>query len=255
MAVGGVDHDHVNLGIDQRFGAGKAGIAHSGGRRGAQAAGAVLGGVGVIDRLLNILDGDQSDAMEGIIDHQQLLDPARMEQATRLFLPGAERHGGEVLGGHQFAHRLQGVLGKAHIAVGENADQPAARIHHRNAADPVELHQRLRLAQRGIGVDGDRVDHHAALVALDRTHRSALRIDIEIAVQHADPAQLRHRDRHVGLGHGVHRRGQHRNTHADLAGQPGRGIGHARQDAAFRGAEQHVIEGQAERDIHVRHFP
>ena len=254
MAVRGVDHDHIDFGIHQRLGAGKAGIAHGGRRRHPQAAGRVLGGVRIIHRLLDILDGDEADAMEGIIHHQQLLDPAGVEQTARLFLTGAERHGGEVLGRHQLAHRLERVFGKAHVAVGENADQLAACVDHRNAADAVLQHQRLRFAQRRIGVDRDRVDHHAALVTLHRPHRRALGVDIEIAVEHADAAQLRHRNRHVRLGHGIHCRGQDRDIECNVAGQAGRGVRHARQDAAFRRAEQHIVKGQAERDIHERHF-
>ena len=86
VAVGGVDHDHVNLGIDQRFGAGKPGIAHGGRRRHTQAAGAVLGRVRVVHRLFDILDRDEADAAERIIDHQQLFDAASVKQAARFFL-------------------------------------------------------------------------------------------------------------------------------------------------------------------------
>ena len=41
----------------------------------------------------------------------------------------------------------------------------------------------------------------------------------QVAVKHADPAELRHGDRHVGFGHRVHRRGQDRDVERDFAGQ------------------------------------
>ena len=204
MAVGGVDDDHVNLGIDQGFGAGEAGIAHRGRRRHPEAPGGILGRVRVIHCLFNILDRDQPDAAKRIIDHQQFFDPASMEQTARFFLPGAERHGGKVFGRHQLTHGLRRVFGKAHIAVGQDTDQFAIAVGHGNAADPVQLHQRLRIAQRGIGADRDRVDHHPAFVPLDRAHGGALIGHFKIAVQHADAAQLRHCNRHIGFGHGIH---------------------------------------------------
>jgi hypothetical protein len=49
------------------------------------------------------------------------------------------------------------------------------------------------------------IHHHAALEALHRPHRRRLLLDRKVAVEDADAAQLRHHDRHVGLGHRVHR--------------------------------------------------
>ncbi len=206
VAVRGIDHDHVAFDIEQRLGAFEALVSHRGRGGDAKPARFVLGGIGEGHRLLDVLDGDQANAVKGIVHHQQLLDPALMQQAARIIAAGAEPDRGQVLVRHQFAHRLARIVGKANVAVGEDADQLAAGLDHRNAADPVVLHQRLRLAQRGIGRNGDRVDDHPALEALDRTHRGALLLDRKVAVKHADAAHLRHDNRHVRLGHGVHRR-------------------------------------------------
>ena len=74
-----------------------------------QATGAILGGLGIENGLLDILHRNQADAALRIIHHQQLLDPALVQQAARLVLrhPGADR--GEVLRRHQLAHRLAGT--------------------------------------------------------------------------------------------------------------------------------------------------
>ena len=177
-----------------------------------------------------------------------------MEQAPRLVLACAERHGGEVLGRHQFADRLPGVLREADVSVGEYAAEPPRGVGHRNPADAVGGHDRLRLAERSVGQNGDRIDHHAALVTLDRAHRGGLLIHLHIAVEHPDAAQLRHRDRHVRLGHGVHRGADHRDIEADRAGEPGGGVRHRRQDRALGRTQQHIVEGQAEGDVHCCHF-
>jgi hypothetical protein len=68
-------------------------------------------------------------------------------------------------------------------------------------------------------------------IALDRADRLDLLLDIEIAVEHAHSAELRHDDRHVGLGDGVHRRGEHRDVEREAARHEGAGVGHARQDS------------------------
>ena len=76
-----------------------------------------------------------------------------------------------------------------------------------------------RVGQRGVGKDGDRIDHHAALEALDLAHLLGLIGGLEIAVDDADPARLRHGDGEPRLGDGVHRRGDDRQVEADRAGE------------------------------------
>ncbi|MCY1175792.1 hypothetical protein D9M73_160450 [compost metagenome] len=165
-----------------------------------------------------------------------------MQQAPRLFLADARRNGGKVLVRHQFRHRLQRVFGKTHIAVGKNTDQFAIGLDHRDAADAVAQHQGLRFGQRRRGRDRDRVDHHTAFEALHRAHRSDLFVDFEIAVEHADAAQLRHDDRHVGFGDGVHRRGQDRNVERNAARHARGGVGLAGDDVRFGGHQQDIVE-------------
>jgi hypothetical protein len=132
---------------------------------------------------------------------------------------------------------------------------PTSRpLGDRNAGNPVPRHQLERVGQSLVGRHRDRVDHHAALEALDRPHRRRLLLDREIAVQHPHPAQLRHDDRHVGLGHRVHRRGQDRDAEPYLPGDPGAGIGLARQHRRFAGLQQHVVEGEAQADVHSSLF-
>ena len=191
--------------------------------------------------------------MEGIVHHQQLFNAALMQKPPRLVLVNPKRNRGEIFMRHQFAHRLGRIGGKAHIAVGENADKLATLFHHGNAADAIGRHERLRLTQRGIGIDGDGIDHHAAFKTLDRAHGGALFLDGEIAVEHANAAHLRHDNCHVSLGHRVHRRGDHRNVEVNAARQPGAGIGHAGHDIGFGRTQQNVIKGQAEWNIHGCH--
>ena len=60
------------------------------------------------------------------------------------------------------------------------------------------------------GENGDRIDHHAALEPLDLADFLGLVGGLEVAVDDADAAGLRHGDSEPGLGDGVHRRGHDR---------------------------------------------
>ena len=95
------------------------------------------------------------------------------------------------------------------------------------------------------GIDGDRVHHHARLVALDEAHLLGLGVRLEIAVDDAEAAVLRHGDRHLGLGHRVHGGGDDRQVEVDRLGQARRDVDVARQDLGAPGPQQHVVEGEA----------
>ena len=126
MAVRGVDHDDVDLGIDQQLGAAQPVLADAGRRGGAQAALLVLAGAGELVGLLDVLDGDQADAAIVVVDHQQLLDAALVQEPLGLVRAHAFAHRDQLLLGHQRAHRRGVVGGEADVAVGQDADELAA---------------------------------------------------------------------------------------------------------------------------------
>ena len=148
-----------------------------------------------------------------------------MQQPLCLVLADAFTHGHELVLGHQLGDPLARVFGKAHVAVGQNADQlagtVAAVLDHRNAGDVVLLAQRERVGKRRLRADGDRVDHHTRLEPFDLPHLCCLNFRIEIAMNHADAAGLRHGDRHLGFGHRIHGRGDNRNIERYLTSDLG----------------------------------
>ena len=219
MAMRRIDHDQVTFGIDQRFGPFESRVPGRRRCRHAQAARAVFGRVGIGDGFLDVLDRDQARAAEIGVDHEQLFDAPLVQQPLRFFLAYAFLDRRQILAGHQFADRLGRVFGKAHVAVGQDADELARRLDHGDPRNPVPRHQFARIGQRLIGPDRDRVDDHAAFKPLYCAHRVSLCLDGQIAVEHADPAQLRHDNRHVGFGHGVHRRRQYGDIERNAFGQ------------------------------------
>jgi len=136
---------------------------------------------------------------------------------------------------------------KADVAVGENADQLAGRILGRagddgNARKTVILHQRQRVRQHRVGADGQRIDHHAGFILLDLPDLRGLPFGIEIAVDDADAAGLRHRDRHARFGDRVHRGRDDRDVQRDRAGHMRADIGLRRQDIRETGFQKHIVE-------------
>ena len=137
VAVRGVDHDAIAAGVDQRFRASKAGIADGRRRRYPQPPFGILGGKRRGDRLFDVLDGDQPDAMIVLVDDQQFLDPALVKDPPRLGLGGADRHRRKIVPRHQLADRLARIFGEANVPIGQNSAQLARFLDDRDPADPV----------------------------------------------------------------------------------------------------------------------
>ena len=251
MAMGGIDHQEVDAGVDQALGALEARIADRGRRGGAEPALRVLGGVRVELRLLHVLDGDEADAAILIVDDDQLLDAVLVKQLLGLGLADRLAHRDQVLARHQLIDALLRVGGEADVAVGQDADQAAevvaasaAAVDDRDARDAVGLHQRQRVGKGGIRADHDRVHDHAALELLDLADLLGLLFRREVAVDDADAAGLRHGDGEAGLGHCVHGGGDDRQVELDLARDPRPEIGLAGQHLRVTRQQQHVVEGE-----------
>ena len=90
---------------------------------------------------------------------------------------------------------------------------------------PGRVHQVERLRQRRLGADRQRVNHHPGLELLDLADLRRLLRDGQVLVDDAEPAVLRHGDRHRRLGHRVHGGGEQGDAELDLARQPRAHIG------------------------------
>ena len=66
----GIDHDQIDTGLDQPFGALVTALADRGRRGDPQPSLRILAGQRMRDGLFHILDGDQSDAAILVVDHQ-----------------------------------------------------------------------------------------------------------------------------------------------------------------------------------------
>ena len=245
MAVRGVDDDYVGPGGDQRLGPLQPGRARAHRCSHAQPALLVLAGMREALRLVDVLDRDQADQTVGLVDDEQLLDPVLVQQLHGLAPAHPLAHGDQALGGHQLAHRPLAARHEADVAVGEDADQPAARtLDHRQARDLVPLHQVERRCQRRLGPHRHWIDHHPGLELLDLLHLAGLLLDAEVLVQDAEPAMLRHGDRHGRLGDRVHGGRDQGNAELDLASEPGTHVDLRRQNFGVARLQEHIVERQ-----------
>ena len=208
MAVGSINHHTINPRIHQMFGALKALIANACCGANAQAPFRVFASIGVARCLFHILHRHKPNTTPGFINHHQLFNAVLMEQPPRFILAHTFTHTHN-LARHQLIDWLARVIGKAHIAIGENANE-APRLTRRrwldngNARDGVIAHNTECFLKRSIRRDGDGVHHHAALKAFDAAHIFRLLGGCEIAMDNAHTAFLRHGNRHARLSHRVH---------------------------------------------------
>src|SRR5580658_8360800 len=101
MAMGGVDNDEIDTGIDQSFTACVAGFPHARSGGHSEPALLILTGVGVRNSLLDVFDSDEADsAIIGIDDHK-FLDTVLVQEALRLVLPDTLAHRDQSFLGHQ----------------------------------------------------------------------------------------------------------------------------------------------------------
>ncbi len=157
-------------------------------RAAAQPAERVLARVRILDRLLDVLDGDEPLQPEVLVDDEQLLDLVPVQDLARLVERRADRHGEERVLRHHLADRPLDVGLEAQVAVGQDADQPpflAAVLGDRHARDPVALHQVERFVDPVGGGERDRVDDHAALRPLHAIDLGRLLLDRQVLVDDA----------------------------------------------------------------------
>ncbi len=244
MAVGGVQHQHVDRSCDQ---GGRPGLevgAHAHRRCHPQPAEVVLGGVGVLDGLGDVLDGDEALELEVVVDDQQLLDLVLAQHLAGHLERGPDRHGDQVGRRHEVAYRAVEVGLEAQVAVGEDAEQQPVWGHDRHPADAVAAHELLGVVQGRVTTEGDRVDDHPRLGALHLADHLSLLLDRHLLVDDADAAVARHRDRHRRLGDRVHGRGDQRGVQRHPPGEARGQVDLAGQHGAVRRHQEHVVEGQ-----------
>ncbi len=239
-----VDDERVDAGVDQGLGASEVVAAGTDRRGHHQAAMMVLGRVRVGAALVDVLHGDEADQLPRLVDHGELLDPVLAHDLLRRVERSARRRRDQLVLGHRIGERAVELALELQVAVRDDPDERAGRVDDRHAADVEAAHEGHRLAQRGGRLQCDRITDHPALRPLHAVDFGGLPVDRHVLVEDTDAAGARHRDRHLGFGDGVHRRGDQRHLERDAAREAAGGADVLRVDEGVPRDEDHIVEGQ-----------
>ncbi len=245
MAVGRIEHQHVDLAPNEFGGALEIISRGTDACRAAQAALAVLRRVRVFQTLLDVLDRDEALQIVVLIDDEQLFDAVLMQDALCFIERRADGNRDQLVLGHARLDREIETRFEPQVAVGEDADEAAFLGGDRNAGDPEAAHHVERFGDPLVRLHRHRVDDHAAFRALHTVDFFRLAIDRHIAMDRADAALLRERNREVRFRHRVHGGGSDRNIQRDISRKPCPGVRIHRQHRRTRGHQQNVVKSEA----------
>ena len=218
-----IEAENVDLTFDQGGAAFGDIVGDTDPGRHPQPAELILAGVGVVVRLLDVLDGDQTLEIAFIVDHKELLDSVLVEEHLGLVECCTDRGSHQIVLGHKICNGTLKLGAKPQVTVGQNALELALDIDNRQTRNAEACHHIQRLAHRLPRLHRHRIDNHSGLRSLDSIDFFGVPLDGHVFVNNAETAVLGHRNCHVGLGHGVHcRRNDGQVEAGRVPGHPGR---------------------------------
>ena len=215
MAMGIVDDESVALGRDQGPGPVEPILSDADGGPDPEAAQAVLGRVGILDSLEDVLVGDHPLEVAGVVDDEEFLDLVLVKDLLGVGQRRPNRNRNQVLGHNFLDGQVEPAL-EPDVPVGQNADELVSLVRDREPRDALLAHDLQGLADLVLRPEGDGLDDHAALVALDLVDLLGLGLDGQVAVDDADPALLGDGDGHPRCRHRVHGRAEDGDVGRDL---------------------------------------
>ncbi len=167
MPVGGIHDQHIDARLDQRHRALPSVVEEPDRGADSQPSGLVLGRQRELLALGEVLHRDEPLQPTGRVDQRQLLDLVLGQQAEGHLLVHADLSGDQRHRGHHLGHRTGEVRLESQVAVGDDAYQQTAGVHHRKSGDPVLGAERVHLGKRSLRTGGHRMGNHARLGPFD----------------------------------------------------------------------------------------
>src|SRR5699024_8095491 len=222
--------------------------SHTNGTADNQASVRVLGGVGELLALDEVLDGDQAaQALVGV-DEGKFFHFVSAQQFESVIAGDIDSCGDQVLGGHDIADQSRTVAFETHVAVGDDTHEAALPVGDRYTGDPVTGAQAFHFGEGVLGATGDRVGDHACFGTFDVVDLGGLLLGGQVAVEHTRPTLASHRHGHPRLGDRVHGRRQQWNAQRDVAGQLRDGVDVPELNVGIGRNEEHIVVGQPRRE-------
>ncbi len=209
----------------------------------------ILRGVRVLDRFLNVFDGNQSLEAPLVVDHRELFNSVLVQNPGGFFQRDSRTAGYQLVAPrHHLANGPAVIALEPNVAVGQDPDQspiPADR-HSRNA---MRAHDLEGMREGRVRIDGHRVRDQAAFALLDLGHLGRLLFDRKVAVDEAEATLLGHGDGHACFRNRVHCRTDQRNVQSNVTAEARFYVGLTRKDARLPGNQKDVVEGQSYRQV------
>ena len=242
MTVRGIDNHDVHMCLHQLADTVQNVRCHTNACTCKQPALGILCAVGVLDLLLNILDGDKSLQMAFLVDDRKLFLARLSEDLLGFLKRDTFLRGDQVLGRHVLGNLPGEILLELEIAVRDDADQLSFRIHDRNTGDAVLSHQVFGFLKGIVRSEREGIRDDAVLGALDLVDFFRLRFDRHVLVDDADSALACHSDGHTVFRHRIHAGAHDRNVEFDRLCQVCREVDLVRNHFRIGWNQQHVIK-------------
>ena len=201
---------------------------------------------------LDIAHGDEPVQNVMVIQHQQLVDAevfgekfvGARDGVLAQFLAG---DGADLRAGREGLGNFLGGVARLHHMAGEQAEQLALVIHHREGAEPEFLlvDQAQDIADEHVRRHFDGVLDEALHVVFHAADLGELLPLGHVVMDEAQPAVQRHGDGHARFGHGVHVGGHDGDVEVQAFGQAGVQLRVAGQDFGIKRGQGDVIEREA----------
>ena len=190
----------------------------------------------------NVLVGDEPHQSAFVVDDGELFDLVVEQHRGGVLEFGSVGGDQAVARRHHLPDAARHVGLEAQVAVRDDADELPVRIHNRDAADLVLLHQIEGVADGIVLRDGDRIVDHAVLGTLHTAHLRGLLGNGHVLVDDAYAPFAGQGNGQRRFGHGVHGGGHDGDVERDITRETGLDIDLSRQHFRIGGYEQHIVE-------------
>ena len=242
--MGGIQRQDIHAGGHQGGGTLQHVAGDADGGCAQQAPLGITGGVGILDGLFDVLDGDQALQGKVVIHQRQLFDLVGAQDLFGVGKRGVDGSGDQVVLGHNLSAGTGEVFFKFQVPVGQNAHQ-AAVLADGDAGDAVFAHQLVGLCQRMLGGQVEGPVDDAVFRTLDPVYVVRLLLDGHTFVHNADAALTGDGDGHGRFGDGVHGGRDQGNVQPDVLCQLGGQVHLIGRNVALRGDQEHIVKGDA----------
>ena len=243
MTMSGIQYQHIHMGIYQGSGTIQYITRYTDGSGTQQTTILITGGIGILNSLFNILDGDESTQIAVRIHDGKLFNLMSGQDLLGFFQSSTDGSSYQILLGHHFLDLHIVIRQEAQVTVGDDAHQ-LALFTDRHAADAILAHQFIGIKDKMLRREMERIYNNTVLTSLDPIHFFHLLFDAHILMNNTDTAFPGNGNRHIRCGNSIHGSCHDGGVELDILGQPGRYIHLIGKYLRCSRNQQNIVKGQ-----------